>query len=258
MERAVPPLSRRRIRISASRWTAISTTVFEDVFPLMRRRHAGTLYLVLYHRAWHNKGKVIGASLKDLSEWTGLDIRTVNKCLKYLEWRRFIIRIEHGTLHSSSDLPIWEVPAARFDMKSEGWVPVPSFILTEYLKAHHACLLLPLLLYYQNMRKQNECYPSVATLHRMLGCWSKRMVYESLQLLSEPDRWRRLGIKLLLPIEIVYRRTGTSRSWRRFYRVAAIYYHRERKGSLPVLFLTKNFSQALGIPGASAEDVFSG
>ena len=244
-------LSRRRIRISAKNWTAISTTFFDDILPMTRRPHAATVYLALYHRAWHTKKKRFGASLKQLSEWTGLDYRTVARCIKYLEWRRFIIRVMPGTRHSASDLPIWKIPATQFDMKKEGWVPVPSFILTDYLPAHSACLLLPLLLYYQNMRKQNECYPSVSTLHIMLGCWSSRMVYDALKLLGDHEAWDRLGTGLPVPIEIIRRRVGENRYWRRFYRVRAIYYHRDTPRELPVLYLTKEFSKAFNIGGKS-------
>jgi hypothetical protein len=252
MKREGRRLSRRRIRITAKHWTAIPTKCFEDVLPMMRRRQAATVYLALYHRVWHTKGKRVGASLTDLAKWTGLDSRTVAKCVRFLEWRRFIMREEKGTLHSHSDLPIWKVPATRFDMKSEGWVPVPSFLITHYLKAHSACLLLPLLLYHQNFHKRNDCYPSVMRLAFMTGCWSKRMVYESLRLMGDPDKWDQLGAGLPVPVEIIRRRVVQLRKWIRHYRVRAVYYHRESKRDLPALYLTKEFSKSFGIRGKSA------
>jgi hypothetical protein len=222
---------------------------------MMRCRYAASVYLALYHRAWRTKGKRVGASLTDLAKWTGLDYRTLAKCIKFLEWRRFIVREEKGTLHSHSDLPIWKVPATRFDMKSEGWVPVPSFLIAHYLKAHRACLLLPLLLYHQNIYKQNDCYPSVVRLALMTGCWSQRMVYESLHLMSNSEKWDQLGTGLPLPVEIIRRRVAQFKKWIRHYRVRAVYFHRESKRDLPVLYLTKEFSKAFGIREKSVLDL---
>jgi hypothetical protein len=240
-------LSPQRIRIGARHWTAVATKVFEDVLPMIRRHHAATVFLALYHRAWHMKRKKIRASLKNVSDWTGLDYRTVRECLKYLEWKRFIICRSPGTLRSSSDVPVWEIPATKFNMKKEGWVPVPSFIFTDYLLAHSACQLLPLLLYYQNMRKLNECFPSVSTLRRMLGCWSERMVYDALKLLI--GDWDLLGTGLPVPVEIARRSKVGLRN--RYYSVRAVYYDYETMGDLPVLFLTKEFSKVFNISGKS-------
>ena len=238
-------LSVRRIWIAAKHWTPIPTTVIDDVLPMLRRHHAATVYLVLYHRAWHTKRKSIAASLTVLSRWTGLDYRTVDKCLRYLEWRRFIGCKNTGTLRSSTDLPIWEIPATKCDMTREGWVPVPSVIFTEYLPAHPSCLLLPVLLYYQNMRKRNECYPSVTTLRLMLGIWSERRVYDSLKVLSKD--WDLLGTGLPVPLRITLRPASGFRKWRRYYSVSAVYYDYETMGDLPVLFMTKEFSTAFNL-----------
>jgi hypothetical protein len=239
----------KRIRMRPQHWTAVATAVFTDVLPMMRRRHAATVYLVLYHYAWHTKEKTVDASMKGLCRGTGLDGRTVNACIRYLEWRRFIIRVVRGTPRSIEDLPVWQIPAARFNMRKAGWVPVPSLIFTDYLPVHSACVLLPLLLYYQNIAKQNECYPSVHTLRLMLGCWSVRMVYTALALLSKPARWDRVGPKLLLPLEVMHRRVENSKRVRHSYRVRAVNYHRENKWKPRVLYISREFQEFFDIHG---------
>ena len=125
----------------------------------LRKRHSVLLYLVLYHQAWHHKKKTVHTSLAKIAEWPGMDHRTVKGCIRELEFKRFIARTSKGRQRSRMDLPGWKIPAADFDVRKQGWVPLPSD------------------------------------------------------------------------------------TWNRRYQVRALYYHRERKNSLPELYLAKEFSE---------------
>lgn len=236
-------LAKRRVHIPARYWTAFSITVFESVLLNLRRRHSALVYLVLYHHAWHDKKKRVHASFETLSKWCGLDYRTVEKCIRELEFKRCIIRTSKGTQRSRNDLPVWRVPAAEFDMAREGWVPVPSFFITHYLPTCPACALLPLFLYYQNMRKLNYCWPSALELSQRMGWFkiSRHRIYAAL--ISNEEKWKKLGTGLPIPLTIS-RAPGTNPdTWNRHYQVRAVYYHRESKKGLPELYLTKEFSE---------------
>ena len=148
-------LAKRRIHIPARHWTAFSTRVFESVLLNLRGRHSALVYLVLYHHAWHSQKKKVHASMATIAKWCGLDYRTVRKCIRELEFKRYIVRTSKGTARSRNDLPAWRIPATEFDMRKEGWVPVPTFMITSYLPVCPACTLLPLLLYYQNRTSKN-------------------------------------------------------------------------------------------------------
>ena len=246
-------LAKRRVHIPARHWTALSIRVFDSVLLNLRGRHSALVYLVLYHHAWHNERKKVHASLVTVAKWCGLDYRTVEKCIRELEFKRFITRTSKGTLRSRMDLPSWKIPAADFDMREEGWVPVPSFIITDYLPACAACTLLPLFLYYQNIQKLNYSWPSTLTLSQLAGWFSlsRRRVYDALTLMSDEKKWKKLGTGLPLPLSISRAPGSKPDTWSRHYQVRAVYYHRESKKSLPELFLTKEFSKFFEIKAES-------
>src|SRR3984893_2215658 len=242
-------LAKRRINIPARHWTAFSITVFDNVLLQLRGRHSALLYLVMYHHAWQSQRKKVHASLATIANWSGLDYRTVEKCIRELERNGFIRRGSTGTLRSRNDLPVWTVPAAEFDMRKEGWVPVPSIIITRYLPACPACTVLPLFLYYQNMQKLNHCWPSTLELSLRLGWFriSRRRTYEALAQISNEKKWKKLGTGLPLPLSISRVQGSKPDSWNRHYQVRAVYYHRETRKSLPELYLTKEFSTFFNI-----------
>jgi len=216
----------------------------------LARKHAALVYLVLYHHAWHQSRKSVHASFSQLAEWTGLDYRTVTKTIKYLEWRGFITRINKGTKHSRLDLPGWHIPTAAFDMTREGWVPVPAFIITRYLPANPACVLLPLFLYFQNMSKKNDCWPSTPTLCGHMH-WSRRKIYDAINVMRHEKHWRKLGTRLPLPLTL-WRRRNQKGELVRHYRVNAVRYDRNPENNLPELFLTPKFARLFTITAKSA------
>jgi hypothetical protein len=238
-------LAKRRVHIPARHWTAFSIRVFDSVLPELRRRHSALVYLVLYHHAWHDKRKKVHASFETIAGWSGLDYRTVQKCIRELEFKRSVIRTSKGTQRSRNDLPVWRVPAAEFDMGKEGWVPVPSFIVTCYLPVCPACALLPLFLYYQNIQKLNYSWMSALTLSIKAGWFSRsrHRIYDAINLMGNQAKWKELGTGLPRPLSISRAPGSKPDTWIRHYQVRAIYYHCERKNSLPELYLTKEFSR---------------
>ncbi len=165
--------------------------------------------------------------------------------MRELKLKRFITSTSKGTLHSRLDLAGWKIPAAEFDMGQEGWVPVPSFIITRYLPACPACTLLPLFLYYQNIQKLNYCWPSALELSLRAGWFkpSRNRIYAALSLISNEKKWKKLGTGLPLPLTISRAPGSKPDTWNRRYQVRAVYYDRTTKKSLPELYLTKEFSQ---------------
>ena len=170
-----------------------------------------------------------------------------------------------GLYRSRTDLAVWQVHAAEFNMKEGNWVPVPAFFFTHYIPAHRSCLLLPLLLYYQNLKKQNTCYASAFTLQLKLH-WTLPFTYQSLRLLSNEKEWSRLKTGLPLPLAIQWRRrkgesTGAptpaegNPNFIRHYSLRSVWYSRDTDDGLPVIYLTPEFAKAFNIPTKSRRDI---
>ena len=230
----------RRVRIPTGHWTAFSTEVFSEVLPQLRRQNSARVYLAMYHHVWRTEKKSVAASFATIAKWTRLDYRTVKGCFRELQLKKFIVRARQGTLRSRSDAPTWTVPAAKFNMKKQPWVPVPSFIITDYLRLHRACTLLPLLLYYQNMKWKNSSYPSAVTLHTMIH-WELNAVYGALKLMSDDKRWEKLCSALPRPLGIGRRKIKSGNKTYRYYRVLAVRY--DRDDELPVVYLSEKFAK---------------
>ena len=131
-------------------------------------------------------------------------------------------------------------------MSQQRWVPVPSFIIERYLQLNRACVLLPLLLYYQNMRWKNFSYPAAVTLQRMLH-WKLRAVYTALKLMSTDSQWERLATTLPRPLAIGRRKTKKGDKTYRYYRVLAVRYDVDQETENPVVFLSDKFAEAFHI-----------
>lgn len=244
-----------RVHIPARNFTPFPTQAIEMLWNL-RRRHSALVYLVMYHYAAHRKSKRLRASMTQLAKWTGLDYRTVEGCVRELELKRFIKRRYRGTLHSREDLPIWVIPALKFDMSSDGWVPVPSFIVTRYLPAYPGCVLLVFFLYYQNMRKKNYCWPNVSTLSSMTGWFSERRVYDAISIMSDQSKWEKLGTALPHPLDIRWEHDHKTNAAFRCYSVRAVNYvlgkTKSGKRNKPELYLSVGFSRFFDVGARTA------
>src|SRR5439155_7398035 len=114
-----------RVLIPRDRWTPVHMDVFTDIFPKLKEKRAAILYIILYDRVRHRDFRTVRASIAELTRWSGLNERTVKKCITELREKRFILRKKHGTKHSHTDKPLWRVPDAEFDAALASWVPVP-------------------------------------------------------------------------------------------------------------------------------------
>ena len=181
-------------------------------------------------------------SFATIANWCGLDYRTVEKCIQELEFKRVIVELPRGTPRSTMDLPGWTVPAAKFDMSKKGWVPVPSFIITDtcpHILRAFCCQSS------STIRTYGRKIPAtrgIAELTQRIGCGVRlcRRVYDAIRLMGNKKNWRALGTGLPRPLEIL--RTEFTKASRHFS-VRAIYYHHEKKCGPPELFLTKEFTR---------------
>jgi hypothetical protein len=87
---------RKRIKIllQSESWTAIRHDVFNDVLPKLSPS-AQILYLALFDHIWHIPRRRIFACEADMVRWTGLDQRTVSRCLNELLNETEVICCEH-------------------------------------------------------------------------------------------------------------------------------------------------------------------
>jgi hypothetical protein len=214
-----------RIWIAPGDWTPVHRDVFTDVFPALRQKRAAVLYAVLYDRVRHNDFRAVRASVAQLARWSGLNERTVKKCITELREHKFILRKKHGTKHSYTDKPLWRVPLTEFNPKFVSWVPVPRFIITRYCSHFFGCVLLLGLLRYQHVGWRNDCWVGVPRLSKDFG-WSQTTVRELLRTMFRDDLWKPRGTGLPRPLDMVWQPSKDGGERRRF-RVLAVWYDRK-------------------------------
>ncbi|GEM_PF-3715177 len=221
----MPPFhGKYRILIPSTRWTPVRRYVINNVLRRLREKRAALVYIILYDRAWHNENRV-SATIAELSRWTGMNERTVVKCIEELEEKGLIVRIQPGVAHSHVNVPCWRVPLSEFALGEREWTPVPRFVITRYCQAFPNAVLLVVLLNYQHMGWQNKCWVGVTKLCQRTG-WSEIRVRRALRIMGHEGIWNRQGIYLPCPIEISY---SPDRRNRRF-RVRAVLYTRKPSG----------------------------
>lgn len=206
-----------RILIPEKRWTPVSNVLLDTILPELQQRHSALLLLVLYDRAWHSASKRAIASLADLQNSTGLDGRTIAKCLTELEDEKLIRRIRSGVLRSRENLPCWRVPSIDFRLNQGDWTPVPRFLIRRYLRAYSNSVLLIVLLRIQHLRWLNESWVGVTKLCERTG-WSAMRVRRALGVMRSKNQWRTRAEDLPLPLGV------STLGGRRRYRVLAVWY----------------------------------
>lgn len=228
------------ILFSLKFWTPVRREVFKEVLPRLRHRRGALLYLVMYDLAWRSKKLRVRANLTDFSRWTGLEVRTIRKCIDELQSEGFIVLVHGGRLRSRERKPRWRVPLAEFDFSKKGpWTPVPRFILQRYFRAYPKSVLLVILLWHQHIGWHNDCWPGVARLALRTG-WSRRAVYNGLNSMGHRHRWAKLRTGLPWPLEISYRQSRSGREVRHF-RVRFYNYHRKKSLGHSVVALDQEF-----------------
>ena len=83
-----------RILIPPKRWTPVRSEIFSEILPELSENRSAALYLILYDRARHSNTHHVRASTADMVRWTGLNVRTVEKCLAELRNKGFIRRLK--------------------------------------------------------------------------------------------------------------------------------------------------------------------
>lgn len=226
-------------------WTPVRREVFENVCSRLKGNRGVLVYLALYDRAWRSRGRRLDATITDVSEWTGLDGRTTDKCLRELTSKGLVVRIRSGHLRSRTDKPVWQVPLAEFDFRKEGpWTPIPTFILYRYCQAYSKAVLLAVILWHQHIGWRDWCWPGAPRLATLMH-WPVARVYAALRTMGECDRWEKLGTGLPQPLEIQSRRNKKG-GWTRHFHVRAVHYQ-QSSGHRSVR-LDKEFAKFFKVP----------
>jgi hypothetical protein len=154
-----------RVRFPMRYWTPMRREVFEEVLPKLQFGRTALIYLILYDRRWRDSNREVRGDFADVSRWTGMDSRTIEKCLAELISNGFITQVRSGQQRSRTNKPTWKVPLADFDFKKQGpWTPIPGFIVERYCRVYPGAVLLPVLMWHQHIGWQDWCWPGVPRL----------------------------------------------------------------------------------------------
>ncbi len=226
-------------------WTPVRREVFEDVCPQLKANRGALVYLVLYDQAWRSGDRRVSATVTDVTRWTGLDGRTIQKCLVKLESKGCVVSVRSGRVRSRTNKPVWRVPLAEFDFRKQGpWTPVPTFILYRYCQAYSKAVLLPVILWHQHIGWRDWCWPGAPRLATLMH-WPVARVYAALRTMGRRDRWEKLGTGLPQPLEIQCRRSKKS-GWTRHFHVRAVHY--QQSSTQPSVRLDEEFAKFFHVP----------
>jgi hypothetical protein len=229
-----------KIEIPKADWTPVRNQVFEDDLRDLKGRHSAALYLCLYDRVYQSPSRRFAATRSELSRLTGIDIRTLESCLAELRGQGLIRQAQRGVKRSRSQRPVWEVPLASGDLREGNWTPIPSNLILKYIPAYRNAVLLPLLVYYQNMKKLNYCWVGVPKLSAQLN-WSETRVRDSLRYMFDKENWLSLHPDLPWPLRCETVTTREGQRSRRFT-VRGIRYEEEEEAT--VMRLSTSFRRA--------------
>jgi len=217
------------IAIPIERWTPVRHEILDELLAKLEQKRAAFLYLFFYDRAWHRDSRKVSATMAQLSRGTGMDERTLAKCVEELERKKLIKRVREGVQHSHINKPRWRVPLSEFWLNDGNWTPVPRFLITRYCKAFPNAVLLVYLLRYQHMKWLNKSWVGVTTLCKRTG-WSPTRVRRALHIMAHKHSWEKQGIRLPQPLELGYHHHHE----RRHFRVRAVWYERVTKNERTV------------------------
>jgi len=203
---------RKRIHFRRGSATYFNNKVFEEVFPWLGRRpserdteafysdpfrrliprmnkpHLQIVYCLLYSACFHKAKKMARLSVMDIARGTGIDWRTVQWDLFWLEQSQYIEEEEEGRSRSrtSAGKSLWSVPLAVFDMKRQHFTPVPKFIVEKYVPAYPRAILLPVLQYVLQWRRRGGYW---ATHVQETTGWPLRTIYRALEVMGNFNKW---------------------------------------------------------------------
>jgi hypothetical protein len=237
-----------RILIPKERWTPVRTILFrKDLLAKLEERHSALLYLILYDRARHDEEHTVSATVAELVQWSGLNQRTVQKCVKELETQDLIRLHKKGKLRSRSRKPVWWVKHADFSLAGgKSWFPVPRFTFRSYCKRYPNAVLLVLVHMYQHMGWNAYAWPGTETICDRLG-WSATRVRDALRVMSDEESWRGISRRLLMPLKVYYiERNG--RRYRRLSVLSVSYKRRAARRGSSAVWVSDEFRKYFKLP----------
>jgi hypothetical protein len=243
----IPP-SQESVLYDVTQWTAFRNDVFKHVFPQLISTATMVIFLLLYDIVSHRKNRTFVASLTDIAELSGFDVRTVKSSLVELLEKQLIDYSRHGKDRSRTDKTHWTVPLSEFDWTEGHWTPIPRFLIRRYLPVYPPALLLPVLLQLQQLSWRNECWPSITTLARLVN-HSERWVYHALREMGHEQVWKGLRTGLPSPLEISYRTKNGKRL--HYFRVRAVFYRDNGPYDSPTVKLAREFSDFFAVASSA-------
>ena len=161
---------------------------FRRLIPRMNKPHLQIVYCLLYSACFHKEKKMAKLSVMDISRRTGIDWRTVQWDLFWLEQSQYIKEEREGRSRSrtSAGKSLWSVPLAVFDMKTQHFTPVPKFIVEKYVPAYPRAILLPMLQYVFQWRRRGGYW--VTHVQKTTG-WPLRTIYRALRVMGNDNKW---------------------------------------------------------------------
>jgi hypothetical protein len=227
------------VNIGAKEWTPFRNQIFEEVLTTLEGRHSAAVYLWLYDSAYHQATGSAAVTMAEIARALKVDPRTVKNCLVELSQQDLIRLRRKGIKRSKRQKPVWGVPMASFNIAEGSWTPVPRILIARYLPASTDAVLLPLLLYYQNMRRMDFCWTGVKTLSKRLN-WSPTTVRVALRNMFDAGKWndRHPGLPRPLQCKVI----NENGKPRRRFSVRAIFY--VRTGKNPIMQVSPIFRRA--------------
>jgi len=218
-----------RILIQDDHWTPFRNEVFQRVWGQLKQDYAAALYAILYDRFYHHRSHFTRGSLAKLLTWAHLDEDELGDSLIELQERKLVTLEKISASHRHTGELRLKVPlAAPFDLKDGNWTPIPRFLIRKYIPAYPDSVLLLLLLHYQHLSWENDCYPGKLTLSGKIG-WPHIRVGDAVGTMSGSDRWKKIATRLPRPLSTELRplHNGTVTH----YHLRAVRYEKKKDGA---------------------------
>jgi hypothetical protein len=215
-----------RILIQDGHWTPFRNEIFQRIWGQLKQDYAAALYAILYDQFYHHPTHK--ASLGSLLTWPHLDEGELGASLIELQERKLVSLEKVSRAHRGTGKLRLKVPlAAHFDLNGGNWTPIPRFLIREYILAYPDSVLLLMLLHYQHLNWQNDCYPGLLTLSQQIG-WPHGRVRSAVGTVSRSDLWKKIETGLPRPLTTelrpFHKRTVTH------YHLRAVRYDQNNEG----------------------------
>jgi hypothetical protein len=242
---------RKRILIPRGHWTPFPERVFTDELRRLKQNGGAALYLHLIDAASHRPSPLISTTRAQLAATVNMDERVIKNCLDELRSHKFIQLRNEGVAHSHVNMNCWLVPAAHKNSLADGWTPIPRLLVSEYLPVYRNAALLSVLLYFQHMGWNNDCWMGVEKLGEVLN-WSPGRIRDALRTMATESGWSSLktGLPRSLSVRTVKQSKPANASYTstvRHYRVLAMEYTTQQQRFRRSVYIPKEFRDRFGI-----------